>query len=320
MAYSLALLGNSATAALLRSFPPRRRYLIGVSGGRDSVALLHWLVHHGYERLIVCHLDHGLRGRAARGDAAFVRRLAEKWRLPCALGEIDLREKMAKSRQSLETTGRAARLEFFGKVARRRRCPTIFLGHHADDQVETFLFRLFRGAGGRGLGAMRAVAQVGQLQIARPLLAVWRAEIDAYIAQHRLKFREDASNAEIGARRNRLRHAIIPELERRFGRKLRANLWRAASVLGEEDALLESLLPNDVEFARALSAKTLASLPLALQRRAILRWLRSHEIRDAGYETVEQVRRLLDADHRVAKINLPGDRHARRRAGEIFLE
>ena len=293
-----------------------RTYLVGVSGGRDSIALLHWLRATGFRRLVVCHLDHGLRGAASRGDAQFVRRLAERWELPCEIGRADLRA----SQFSPEATARAARLAFFAQVGRRRRCHTIFLGHHADDQVETFLLRLFRGAGRRGLGAMQEVSQVGALKIVRPLLGVWRSEIDAYVVEHRLKYRDDASNAELVARRNRVRHEIVPELEKRFGRGLRLNLWRAASLLAEEDALLETLVPNELEEDRSLPVKALAALSRPLQRRAILRWLRAQQVRDVGYEAVEAVRRLLAAEQRVAKVNLPNDLHARRRAGKIFLE
>lgn len=294
-----------------------RTYLVGVSGGRDSVALLHWLRARGYGRLVVCHLDHGLRGAASRGDAQFVRRLAERWELPCEIGRADLR---ASTKHSSEASGRAARLEFFAQVGRRRRCRTIFLGHHADDQVETFLLRLFRGAGRRGLGAMQEVSQVGALKIVRPLLGVWRSEIMDYVTEHRLKYREDASNAELVARRNRVRHEIVPELEKRFGRGLRSNLWRAAHLFAEEDALLETLLPNELEEEGSLPVKKLMALPRPLQRRAILRWLRARQIRDVGYETVEAVRSLLPPAQRVAKVNLPNDLHARRRAGKIFLE
>ncbi|MGH7936335.1 MAG: ATP-binding protein, partial [Chthoniobacterales bacterium] len=191
---------------------------------------------------------------------------------------------------------------------------------HADDQVETFLMQLFRGAGGRGLGAMREVTKIGKLQIVRPFLGVWRSEIDAYVADHRLKFREDATNAELDARRNRVRHQIVPELEKKFGRNLRTNLWRAASLLAEEDAFLDTLVPNEWLDADALSTQALNALPLPLQRRTILRWLRAHAVRGVGYEAVEEIRHLLAPDARVAKINLTGDRHVRRHAGKLFLE
>ena len=136
---------------IVASFPPNRRYLIGVSGGRDSVALLHQLVDLGYRRLVVCHLDHQLRGRASKADARFVERLAAKLDCEFEIDRTDVAALARKSKQSIETAGRTARYEFFARVARRRRCHTIFLGHHADDLVETFLMNLFRGRRAGGL-------------------------------------------------------------------------------------------------------------------------------------------------------------------------
>ena len=167
----------------LRGLPNDRRYLVGVSGGRDSVVLLHWLIERGYRRLIVCHFEHGLRG--ARGSGCAIRRaVAEKHGLQFESGAADIRAIAREKKQSIETAARHERRAFFPRVARRRRCPTIFLGHHADDQVETFLLNLFRGAGGRGLGAMRSRSKHGSLEIVRPFLGVWRSEIDDYVAEH----------------------------------------------------------------------------------------------------------------------------------------
>ncbi len=300
--------------------PNGRRYLVGVSGGRDSVALLHWLLGQGYRKLIVCHFEHGLRGRAGQADARFVERLAQKHGLGVELGAAQVATIAARTKRSIETAGRDERLAFFQRVASRRRCRTIFLGHHADDQVETFLMNLLRGAGGRGLGAMRERSTYGRLEIVRPLLGVWRSEIDDYIAAERLKFREDASNRELRARRNRTRHKIVPWLEQEFGRNVRANLWRAASILTEEEAFLDELLPNEDEGALFLEVRRLRALPVALQRRTILRWLRGNEISEVGFVLIERVRALLQPDGSVAKTNLPRARHARRRAGKLFLE
>ena len=303
----------------LTGLPNDRRYLIGVSGGRDSVVLLHWLLAQGYRRLIVCHFEHGLRGRSGKADARFVERLAEKHGLPFEIGSADIREVAREKKESIETAARNERLAFFTRVARRRRCPTIFLGHHADDQVETFLLNLFRGAGGRGLGAMRSRAQHGALEIVRPLLGVWRAEIDRYLQEERLKFREDATNEKLDAQRNRMRHKIIPGLEKHLGRNIRATIWRAATVLGEEEDLLESLTPIGLTKGRELEVGQLRPLPPALQRRVIRGWLMERGVPDLGFAAVEEVRGLL-AGGAPARINLPRGAHARRRAGKIFLE
>src|SRR6266513_5129925 len=136
-------------------FPRDARYLIGVSGGRDSVALLHWLINLGYKKLIVCHLNHQLRGRSSDADARVVEKVARKYRVDCELGAANVRVLAKKKKMSIETAAREARYSFFAKAAKRHRCHTIFLAHHADDLVETFLFNLIRGAGLTGLAGMR---------------------------------------------------------------------------------------------------------------------------------------------------------------------
>src|SRR5436190_3457706 len=190
-------------------FPPSRRYLVGVSGGRDSVALLHRLTELGYGRLIVCHLDHQLRGRASTADAQFVKRLAASLKAEFELERTNVAELARRTRHSIETAGRMARHQFFGRVARRRRCRTIFLGHHANDLVETFLINLFRGSGPSGFGGIRPIARQTvdglELEVIRPLLSVWRSEIDGYIKARHLDFRDDQTNETFAAVRNRVR-------------------------------------------------------------------------------------------------------------------
>ena len=308
----------------LRPLSPGARYLIGVSGGRDSVALLHWLVECGYNKLIVCHLNHRLRGRSSRADAIFVQKLAAKYDVDLALGAIDVRALAVRTKQSIETAARDARYKFFAQVAKRRRCRTIFLGHHADDLVETFLLNLFRGAGPGGLSAMRGVSirkiDNVKLQIVRPLLGVSREQIDDYVRKHRLKFREDASNKNLAPLRNRIRHRIIPEIEKQLGRNVRATIWRAATIAAEEENFFEALLPDKLSKLTALAVKPLRAMPIAVQRRMLHKWLRARDVPDLSFDLVERVRALLDLANRVAKTNLPQDRHVRRRAGQIFIE
>ena len=167
---------------------------------------------------------------------------------------------------------------------------------------------------------MRLRSNIGSLEIVRPLLGVWRSEIEQYVKEHRLKFREDAMNRDLGARRNRLRHEIVPWLEKQFGRNLRASLWRAASILAEEEALLEALVPNETAKGLTLEVEALRASPVALQRRTILSWLRGRGLREIGFEAVEKVRGLLAANGQIAKVNLPENRHARQRSGQIFLK
>src|SRR5215472_7412613 len=115
---------------VIRDFPPAGRYLIGVSGGRDSVALLHWLIYLGYERLVVCHLNHRLRGRSSDADARFVQRVAANYKIHFEADSANVRALAKIKKMSFETAAREARYAFFAKAARRRRCRTIFLAHH----------------------------------------------------------------------------------------------------------------------------------------------------------------------------------------------
>ena len=338
------------SSRLSRDFPPDARYLIGASGGRDSVALLHWLIRLGYRKLIVCHLNHQLRGRSSDADARLVEKLVERYnqsfvgqalRLPDSrmskrsacpttrgadldfeLDTVNVRA-IAKGRKiSIETAGREARYNFFATTARRRKCKTIFLGHHADDLVETFLINLFRGAGTAGLSGMRAISTRRiddvDLAIVRPFLGVWRKEIAIYMREHRIKFREDASNKNLNPLRNRIRHRIIPYLEKIIGRNIRPAIWRAAAIAGEEEDWIEKQLPDSTD--TRFSVARLRALPVALQRRAILKWLRAQKISEISFDVIERVRSLADRDAATAKVNLPRDRHARRRAGSIFVE
>jgi tRNA(Ile)-lysidine synthase len=311
-------------AQLIARFPPTRRYLIGVSGGRDSVALLDALINLGYRRLIVCHLDHKLRGRASTADSKFIGTLAARLKLECEIGRADVAALARRKKQSIETAGREARYEFFARIARRRRCRTIFLGHHADDLVETFLFNLFRGAGPTGLSAMRSIATRAvsgvQLTIVRPLLGITRAEIDIYIRGRGLKYRDDVSNDSIAPMRNRMRHRIIPYIEKQLGRNVRASLWRAATIAADEAEWTDALVDSSVTGSRDLAVKDLREQPRALQRRRIQRWLQAHGVTDLDFDTIELVRALIEPDAPYAKTNLPRDRHARRRAGKLFLE
>jgi tRNA(Ile)-lysidine synthase len=306
----------------LRVISPRRRWLIGVSGGRDSVALLHLLVERGYRKLTVVHLDHGLRGRAARADAQFVARLAAKLKLECVIERADV-SALAKARGiSLETAARDARREFFRAAAKRKRAAGIILAHHADDQVETFLFNLLRGAGPAGLAAMRPTSALGPLKVFRPLLGVWRREIDMWLEERRIRWREDATNESAVHTRNRVRGQILPLMARSLGREVKPAIWRAAELLGAEEDWIGLLMrPAVADLESELEVRSLRDEPVAKQRRILKVWLDRGGGR-ADFAEIESVRSLLnpDAQGRPAKVNLSGDRHARRRNGRLWIE
>src|SRR5262245_61835742 len=156
------------------------------------------------------------------------------------------------------------------------------------------------------------------LTILRPFLCVWRKEIDDYVRKHRLRFREDATNKNLTPLRNRIRHRIVPYLEKMLGRNIRQNIWRTAVIAADEEKWIESELRDSTH--ADFSVAELRALPIALQRRALLKWLRAQNVCEVGFDTIERVRSLADHDTRIAKVNLPKNRHARRRAGKIFIE
>jgi tRNA(Ile)-lysidine synthase len=296
---------------------PRKKYLVGVSGVRDSMALLCGLRSLGYRKLVVCHLNHRLRGAAADVESSFVAAAARKFRYPFDLGEADVRAHAAELKLSIETAARDLRYAFFGTCAKAHCCRRIFLAHHADDQIETCLFNFLRGTGAAGLAGMKPLAHTHGLEIIRPMLGLSRGEITAFVAEQSVPYREDATNANIAHTRNRLRGRVIPAIERAFGPSFRAAILRAAEILREEESWMASLVP---EVGATLSCETLRKLSPALRRRVVLRWLRNASIPDPGFAETNLVLSLLDTRNGPAKINLRGNRHARRRAGRLFFE
>ena len=281
------------------------------------MALLFGLHALGYRKLVVCHLNHQLRGAAAKADSLLAGTAARKLGLRFELGEADVRQHAGKEKLSLETAARELRYAFFASCARDHRCKRIFLGHHGDDQIETCLFNFLRGSGAAGLGGMKLVAHAHGLEILRPMLGIMRDEITAFVIERSIPYCDDRSNADVSHTRNMLRNRIIPEIKRTFGASFGAAILRAAEILREEESWMASLVP---EVGDALTYASLRSLPIALRRRVILRWLRRAGIEEAGFAETRLVLSLLDVSDGPAKVNLPGGRHARRRAGAIFLE
>ncbi len=313
--------GDNGLAGTLRSAlvdcPLRRKYLIGVSGGRDSMALLHLLHSLGYRRLVVCHLNHGLRGRAAARDAARVRAAARRLGYPSETGRADTAAAARRDGKSIELAARDLRRTFFADCAKRHRCRRLFLAHHADDQVETILFNFLRGTGASGLGGMSFSAPRDGLEIFRPLLGVPGRTIAEYVRARDVPFGEDASNADPSHTRNRLRHTALPALVRAFGPSFKDAILRAGRILREENAWMESMVPPPPE---KLSCRQLRSEPLALRRRIVRQWLLHRGVDAPGFHEIELVLSLLNDGSGPARINLPRGRHARRTAGWIRLE
>jgi tRNA(Ile)-lysidine synthase len=302
----------------LAAYPREQTYLVGVSGGLDSRVLLELLLQSGFSELVVCHLNHNLRAPASREDAEFVERLAKKLQLPQFSKTIEAWPK----KRSIETAARLARHRFFAEAAKQFQTDRIFLAHHADDQVETFLFNILRGTGSLGNAVIEPEITLTvdnqSLSVLRPLLSVWKVELQEFAKRNRLRFCRDATNSESLYTRNRIRNLLIPEIENILDRPVKRNLLRLSQIAREEEKLLEAITPNICE-RDSLLVREIHALPAALQRRVIHRWLNQMEVPDVGFEEVEAVRGLIEHE-RPAKTNLPQDHFCRRKEGRLFLE
>ncbi|MGO9579588.1 MAG: tRNA lysidine(34) synthetase TilS [Desulfobaccales bacterium] len=258
-------------------FRPGDRVLAAVSGGPDSVALLHLLVRLAPELgldLGVAHYDHGLRGEDSRGDAAFVADLARHLELPCHLGTGEVRAAARRGKVSLQMAARKLRLQFLRETRRGQGYAKLALGHTADDQVELFWLRLLRGAGLEGLKGMWPATPEG---LVRPLLAVGKAVLLAWLEREALPYRLDASNLSRAYLRNRVRLDLLPHLTQGYNPRLAQTIWRTQTLLQED----ERFLARDTEAAWGRVAERLAAdccaldldrffrLEKALQRRVL---------------------------------------------------
>ena len=245
---------------------PGDRVGVAVSSGPDSVCLLHVLRQlaptYGVT-LSVVHLNHQLRGQASNDDARFVADLAQAYALPLHSASASV--------GPTEDDARQARLAYFAELRTAGLVDRIATGHTLDDQAETVLFRLLRGAGPSGLAAILPTTREGLI---RPLLDVSRTEVCAYLRQHGFDWRIDSSNADPRFARNRIRHVLLPSLTRDWNPSLSAQLARTAEIARDEDLFLNSLVPAPLTDGHAvLIATTPIDIPL---RRRQIRWAIQH--------------------------------------------
>ena len=257
--------------------------IIAVSGGSDSVALLHLLNRAkdalGIE-LHVASLDHGLRAEDGQLDQDLVASLASRWRLPYTLGHADVPALSAEWGIGIEAAARRARYEFLARVACEQGGCCVAVGHHAHDQAETILMNIVRGSGARGLRGMSVVSDMpghAGIRLVRPLLRIAKHELEAYCREHKLPFRVDESNADTRFRRNYLRHEVIPNLTRLNPDLLAAFERLAESAAVDEDFFAEQVERTVMPLVTAESDRwqmkqaDFAALHPALQRRFIQR-------------------------------------------------
>lgn len=220
-------------------FCPGDVVVVALSGGADSTALLDLLSRFSdyNPALVAVHLNHGLRGAESDADQEFCRVLSSRYAIPFETRFIDIKKIAAARRQNLEDAGRQARIAFFDEVRSKYGAAAVALAHHADDQAETMLMRLLRGSGMTGLSGMAYRNTRGYV---RPLLDVTRSEIERYLLERGLEWREDSSNSDTVYLRNRIRHELLPLLEG-YNPAIRSRLSQSASILGGDESLLVEL-------------------------------------------------------------------------------
>ena len=277
-----------------RLIPPNGRVLAALSGGADSVALTLLLrelaVEAGFVLAGAAHLNHRLRA-AADADEQFCRELAGSLALPIDVERVDVGQAARRGRISLEDAGHRERYAFFGRAAARLRADRVATGHHRDDQGETCLMRLVRGAGPDGLAGIRPRAG----NVIRPLLHVSRPELRAYLAARSQSFREDETNLDPAFTRNRVRHELIPLLEARFSPSITNVLARTAEIVRADsewmEAAVDAVAPTVLTLGKgeaALDAAELARHPPAIARRLARRALEHVAGRATEFEPVER--------------------------------
>jgi len=253
-------------------FGPGAKILVAVSGGLDSMVLLHALNalsrRHRW-KLSVAHFNHRLRGRASDADERLVRKTAAALRIPVIVERADVKQFARRSGLSIEMAARKLRHEFFARVARERKSKTIAVAHHADDQVELFFIRLLRGAAPEGLTGMkwRSPSAVDRtISLVRPLLDCAKTELAAFARDESIQYREDASNGSNDFLRNRIRNELLPLLKKKYQPATTAVVLRLMEILRAESELVAESGKRKAEKGKK---SEFGKWPVAIQRRLL---------------------------------------------------
>ncbi len=289
--------------------------LMGVSGGADSVALVHILAElsSGFSlRLGIAHLNHCLRGAESDRDERFVIALAERLSIPCFTAGKDAEAHRRAHRLSPEEAARELRYDFLNAVAQEKGFNRIALGHHADDNAELVLMFLLRGSGPSGLSGIPPSREGKYI---RPLMGLSRSDILAYLMQKGADYVTDSSNSDLRYLRNRVRHQIIPHLKTHCHPHVVRTLNRISEILRDEEQwlgritedLFQRVLAAEKRDSLRLSISGLAGMPIAAQRR-VIRHALSHvkgNLRGITFAHAENIRRILETDEVIRCLDLP---------------
>ena len=220
----------------LKSLPAFKKVVVGVSGGADSVALAHILIKLGYN-VTIAHLNHGLRGKDSDKDADFVKTLAQKWKVPFVTFKVTIPKK-----GNLEEQARNIRYEFLEKIRKSQNAKFVAVAHHRDDQIETILLHIQRGAGLRGLCGMSLVNGT----IIRPFLNISKKDILSYLKKENLSYRTDESNFNLNFSRNYFRHVVITKLKRKH-KNFESNLLHLSEIACKKIEKIEKQAKHWIE-------------------------------------------------------------------------
>ena len=314
------VLGNIRRQRLIQ---PGDRVGVAVSGGADSVALLRLLLALRNELgivLSVVHLNHQLRGSESDGDEQFVRELADEHKLELFAESADVKTHVQEKRLSLEAAGRELRYAFFERLFNKNAVNRIATAHTRDDQAETVLLRMMRGAGTRGLAGIYPERKVGanDTTIVRPLLGISRKELEEYLHEIQQSWREDSSNQDERHARNRVRKNLLPWLEENLNPSVRDTLAETAEIARAEEEYWQTQISVRLADPHQLNIAELQRLPLALQRRLIRAVAESSNIRLDFHHVEEVLELLLDPAAR-GPLSLPGG-SVSKAAGKLCFE
>ncbi|MCX6558986.1 MAG: tRNA lysidine(34) synthetase TilS [Candidatus Aminicenantes bacterium] len=276
--------------------------LVACSGGPDSMALLHLCLELGGDEgfaTAAAHFNHGLRPRAAT-DERFAEAAALKLDIPYFAGREDVRSLARAQRLGVEEAARLARYRFLERAAAEAGAARLATGHTMNDQAETVLLRLLRGTGPAGLAG---IPTRRGLVIVRPILALERREVLSYLADRGIAYRRDETNSDTDILRNRVRHLLIPYLEKRFEPAIVRSLARLARIAGDEEVWLEAAAASRMKkllggpsSAPTLDAAALRRQPPALARRMVRAYIKAlkGDLRDVSFDDVEAIRALAE--------------------------
>lgn len=311
-------------------FEAGERIVVGVSGGPDSMSLLHllleWRSSMGLE-LMVAHLNHGFREASVR-EATFVREICSKWGVPYYGGRIDVPFYQKRWGVSAQEAARWARFYFYRKAVHRFNATKVAVGHHRDDQVETVLLNFLHGAGLDGLTGMKAARQTRGIKIIRPLFGVTRGEIEDYCREKRIPYVQDESNFKSVYRRNRVRRELLPYLEE-YNPRIKEALFKLSSLLEADRNYLNKVTASYLKkLSRIERGKVniirggLCRLPVALQRRLVRKAYYMAVKAGPGLDTfhVERLIELAGSGQTGKEVSLPGKGLAYVTSSELVLQ